>query len=123
MVRTKTLWVKDEYLQLILAGRKSVEVRVGYSNVVRLKRGDRLLLNGRHAFIIKRIVRYASFEELLAQEDAERIAPGLSADQLLRRLSAIYPEDKAALGIVALEIEPEPEGGDNTALAQSARIE
>ena len=32
-MRTKTLWIKDEYLQLILAGRKTIEVRVGYSNI------------------------------------------------------------------------------------------
>ena len=123
MVRTKTLWVKEQYLQLILAGRKTVEVRVGYSNITRLQRGDRLLLNGQHAFVVRRIARYASFEELLAQEDVEHIAPGLSADQLLPKLRAIYPEDKVTLGVVALEIEPATEGGDNAALAQSVRIE
>jgi ASC-1-like (ASCH) protein len=54
-MRTKTLWIKDEYLQMILAGRKTIEVRVG-----RLQAGDRLLLNGRHAYLIGRIGRYAN---------------------------------------------------------------
>jgi ASC-1-like (ASCH) protein len=44
----KTLWLKDEYLQQILNGRKTVEVRVAYSNVARLKPGDTLLLNDQH---------------------------------------------------------------------------
>jgi ASC-1-like (ASCH) protein len=29
-MRIKTLWIKDEYLEQILEGRKTVEVRVGY---------------------------------------------------------------------------------------------
>lgn len=106
-MRTKTLWVKDEYLQLILAGRKTVEVRVGYNNITRLQVGDQLLLNGQHPFVIRRIGHYASFEELLAHEDAASIAPDVPPGQLLEMLHAIYPPEKEALGVVALEIEPE----------------
>jgi hypothetical protein len=40
--------------------------------------GDRLLLNDRHPFVIRRIGRYASFEELLTREDAASIAPDVS---------------------------------------------
>ena len=46
-VRTKTLWIKEEYLGAILAGRKTVEVRVAYPNIARLQLDDRLLLNDR----------------------------------------------------------------------------
>jgi ASC-1-like (ASCH) protein len=106
-MRTKTLWIKDEYLQLILAGCKTVEVRVGYSNITRLQVGDRLLLNDQHPFVIRRIGRYASFKDLLAQEDAASIAPDVPSGQLLEGLRAIYPPEKEALGIVALEIEAE----------------
>ena len=59
-MHTKTLWIKDEYLQMILTGRKTIEVRVGYSNITCLQVGDRLLLNGRHAYLIGRIGRYAN---------------------------------------------------------------
>ena len=38
----KTMWIKDEYLQLILDGRKTVEIRVGYDNIKRLQPGDHL---------------------------------------------------------------------------------
>ncbi len=106
-MKTKTLWIKDEYLQQILAGRKTVEVRVAYSNLDRLDVGDRLLLNDRHPFIIRRIGRYASFDELLAHEDPTAIAPDLPAAELPGALRAIYPPDKEALGVVALEIAPE----------------
>lgn len=113
-MRTKTLWIKDEYLRLILQGRKTVEVRVGYSNITRLQVGDRLSLNDQHPFIIKRIGRYDDFEELLAHEDPTAIAPDLPPDQLLDVMRAIYMPEKEALGAVALEIEmeerQEPEG-------------
>jgi len=106
-MRTKTLWIKDEYLRLILAGRKTIEVRVAYSNIARLQAGDRLLLNDQQPFVIRRIDRYASFEEMLAHEDAASIAPDMAPDQLLEKLGAIYPPAKESLGVVALEIESE----------------
>ncbi len=109
---TKTLWIKDEYLQHILSGRKTIEVRVAYSNLTRLRPGDHLLLNGAHPFVIRRITRYATFEELLAHENPLAIAPALSPEELLPALRAIYPPDKEALGALALEIAPEQETTD-----------
>ena len=102
----KTLWIKDEHLAQILAGHKSVEVRVGYSNITRLKAGDSLSLNDKHHYVIRRIGRYANFQELLTHEEADSIAPGIPPDELLRRMRAIYPPEKEALGAVALEIHP-----------------
>ena len=106
-MRTKTLWIRDEYLALILEGRKTVEVRVAYANIARLAPGDRLLLNGSHPFVIRRIGRYADFDELLRNEDPTSIAPDLSPDALLPALRALYPPDRESLGAVALQIEPE----------------
>ncbi len=105
----KTLWIKEEYLQQILAGRKTIEVRVGYSSIRKLKVGDILLLNDQHRYIIQRIGSYASFEEL-ENEDPAQIAPDLPADQLLLAIRSIYPPEKEALGVIALEIAPESIG-------------
>jgi ASC-1-like (ASCH) protein len=106
-VRTKTLWIRDEHLAEILSGRKTVEVRVAYSNIARLQPGDRLLLNDRHPFAIRRVGRYADFDGLLANEDPAAIAPGLTSEELLATLRSLYPSEKEALGVVALEIERE----------------
>ena len=105
-MRTKTLWIKDEYLSTILSGRKTVEVRVAYSNIARLEAGDFLVLNGRYRFVIRRIGRYGSFSDLLASEDAAAIAPGMLREDLLSALRHLYPPEKEALGVVALEIIP-----------------
>ena len=108
MSRLKTLWVKDEYLQQILVGRKTVEVRVAYSNITRLEPGDVLWLNERHRYVLTAIRRYQDFAALVAAENPTAIAPDLAdREALLAACRAIYPPDKEALGVVALEIAPE----------------
>ena len=104
--RPKVLWVREPYLSLILSGRKTIEVRVGYENIRRLQPGDWLKLNDRHLATIQRVGRHANFEELLACEDAAAIAPDLAPHDLLGALRELYPPEKEALGVVALEIVP-----------------
>jgi len=104
--RFKVLWVREPYLSQILAGRKTIEVRVGYDNIRRLQPGDRLKLNNWHMAAVRRIGRYSSFEELLAHEDATAMAPDLSSQELLGALRELYAPDKERLGVVALEITP-----------------
>ena len=103
----KTLWIKDEYLQQILSGRKTVEVRVAYSNIARLQPGDVLLLNDQHRYVITGIRHYPNFEAMVAAEDPRTIAPNLPGrPALLEVCRAIYPPEKEALGVVAMEIVP-----------------
>lgn len=103
--RVKTLWVREEYLRHILKGDKTVEVRVGYQNIRRLRPGDVLLLNERYPFRIRAIRVYPNHEALLAHEDPRAIAPSMSLDELRETLRAIYPPEKEALGVYALELE------------------
>ena len=106
MSRTKTLWVCQPYVDQILAGQKSIEVRAGYDNIRRLQPGDRLRLNDRYLVDVVRAAHYADFEALVAAEDARAIAPDLSPGELLGALRDLYPADKEALGAVALEVAP-----------------
>jgi len=105
----KTLWIQDQYLQQILAGLKTVEARVAYPNIARLKAGDHLLLNDCYRYRIRRVATYPDFGTLLANEDPAAIAPGLPPEQLLAALHEIYPPEREALGAIALAIEPAPE--------------
>jgi ASC-1-like (ASCH) protein len=104
--RVKVLWLRQEPLRDILAGRKTVEVRAGYSNIRRLCPGQLLRLNDQYLYRLRRISLYADFEELLAHEDPLRIAPLMLPSELLAALRALYPAEKEALGAAALEIEP-----------------
>jgi HAD superfamily hydrolase (TIGR01549 family) len=103
-IRAKALWIRQPYLSQILDGRKTVEVRVGYDNILRLKPGDRLKLNDQYLVTVRRVGLYADFEELLAHEDPVAIAPDQSSDELLGSLRRIYSPEKEALGTVALEL-------------------
>ena len=106
--RTKVLWIKEEYLQHILSGRKTVEVRVAYPNIARLQPGDILLLNGRHRYRITAIRHYPDFATMVAVEDPAAIAPQLAdRSALLDACRTLYPPEKEQLGVIALEIAPE----------------
>ena len=107
MSRTKTLWIKEEFLHLILTGQKTVEVRVGYDNIRRLQPGDILLLNEQHPYEIVDIRHYPDFAAMVTAEKPEAIVSGMSSpERLLEACRAIYPPEKEALGVVALEIKP-----------------
>jgi ASC-1-like (ASCH) protein len=105
-MREKLLWIRPKYLEWILSGRKTVEVRVAYPNILRLELGDILVLNELHRYRINRIMPYPDFETLLAAEDPAAIAPDLPPEEILSVLRRLYPPEKEALGAVALEIEP-----------------
>ena len=56
--------------------------------------------------MVAAIRRYADFEAMVAAEDLTTIAPDLpDREALLAACRAIYPPEKEALGVVALEIE------------------
>ncbi len=105
MPREKVLWIREPYLEQIQSGRKTVEIRVAYSNIARLEVGDILRLNDRVRVRIRRIGRYADFEGMLRCEDPASIAPDLPPGALLSALRELYPSEKEALGVVALEVE------------------
>jgi ASC-1-like (ASCH) protein len=105
-MREKLLWIRPKYLEWVLSGRKTVEVRVAYPNILRLEVGDVLVLNELHRYRITRITRYPDFSALLAAEDAGAIAPDLPTDEVVPVLRRLYPPEKEKLGAVALEIEP-----------------
>jgi ASC-1-like (ASCH) protein len=107
MEHTKTLWIKEEFLRLILAGQKTVEIRVGYQNIRRLQAGDMLLLNEQYLYEIVDIRHYPNFAAMVAAEKTDTIAPHIIDPQaLLEACRAIYPPEKEALGVIALEIKP-----------------
>lgn len=101
----KALFIKKKFLDLILANKKSVEVRVCYPFLKSLKTGDMVLFNRQCPFRIKRISKYKNFRELLESEDPEKIHPGKTKKELLEELKQLYPPEKEALGVIAIKIE------------------
>jgi len=99
--------VKQHFLDLIRSGKKTLEVRVGYSSIRTIRAGDsiRLMSRDQSEIIEVRDVReYSSFREMLAQEDATKIAPELAPGEVLSLLKRIYPQDRESLGVIVLDI-------------------
>ncbi|MHB9032555.1 MAG: ASCH domain-containing protein [Anaerolineae bacterium] len=105
-MQVKVLWIREEPLSEILAGRKTVEVRVGYSNILRLQAGQLIRLNDQYLYRLKRVAVYPDFEALLRHEDPALIAPEIPPAELAAAIRRLYPPEKEALGAVALELEP-----------------
>ena len=108
-VPMRKMRIKKPYFDGIMSGRKTLEVRIGYSSIKRLKEGQPLQLENGHAFGIVRIksIRiYDTFADMLAAESWQQIVPrAKSKEEALRLLHKIYPPHKERLGVHVIEIE------------------
>jgi ASC-1-like (ASCH) protein len=85
-----------------------VIVCVQYPNLRRLAADDyiRFVCGPDDALTrVKRVARYASFEDLPDAEGPEKVNPASPRDQQLANIRRIYGPEKEALGVLAIEIE------------------
>jgi ASC-1-like (ASCH) protein len=107
-VRAREMNLYRRYFDLVADGSKTIEVRVQYPNLRRLKAGDYIrFICGRDDALtqVKRVSRYSSFEQLLDTEGPEKVNPTSPRDQQLANIRRIYGPEKEALGVLAIEIE------------------
>lgn len=106
MRKTRLMWVKKKFFDLILSGEKTLEVRVLYPNLRSIRKGELVNLNNQATIRIKDVRRYSTFEEMLSKEEASRIVPGSNREEVLKLLKSLYPPHKEQLGVLVLEVEP-----------------
>lgn len=106
MQRNHSLRIKKQYYHLIDTGKKTLEVRVGYPQILKIKKGDTVTFDdySKQPFDVVRVTRYEDFPEMLDTEDSQKIIPGVSKYKALEMLQEIYPEDKEALGVYVIEL-------------------
>lgn len=101
--------IKRPYYDAIMSGRKTLEVRIGYNSIKRLKEGQPLQLENGHAsgvVRIKSIRIYDTFADMLATEPWREIVPqAKSKEEALRLLHKIYPPHKERLGVHVIEVQ------------------
>ncbi len=102
--------IRAPYLRLIASGVKTVEIRVGYPRMRKIRPGDTLtFISGdeRAPTRVKRVTEYPSFDSMLASEDPRSIGGDLGENpaELLTVIRGIYPPDKERLGVLAIEVE------------------
>ncbi len=108
--RRKDMNLKRPYFRLVTDGTKTIEVRVAYEGMKSIRPGWEILFHSGDEECLTRVrdVRtYGSFEEMLDNEDMRAIGGelGESREDLLRAIRDIYPSEKEALGVLAIEIE------------------
>ncbi|MFI6493751.1 methyltransferase domain-containing protein [Streptomyces sp. NPDC050564] len=101
------------YYGQVESGRKTVEVRVATPKKAAVAAGDAIVFHDRDSgreldIVVRRVTRYASFEDLLNAEDPSHIDPDASREELFVTLRSIYPPDKEALGPLAFEFDHRP---------------
>lgn len=93
----RDIQIRKEYLNLIIDGIKTVEVRVGYPSMRRITAGQLLrFVSGDQTFLtrVTAVREYGTFADMLDHQD---------------------PPDKEALGVLAIHIRPEPDQGNGLA--------
>lgn len=104
----KTMRVKRQYFNAIMAGTKPLEVRVGYDNIKRIEKGQHIRLESArdHGVVEVSDVRvYKTFAEMLEHESAGHIAPdNPTSASALRVLQGIYPKSKEDLGVYVFQL-------------------
>lgn len=108
-VPIRKMRIKKPYFDGIMSGRKTLEVRIGYNSIKRLKEGQLLQLENGHAsgvVRIKSIRIYSKFADMLATEPWQQIVPQAESErEALRLLHKVYPPHKERLGVHVIEIE------------------
>lgn len=103
--RIKNLWVKKEFLHLIVSGEKTLEARALLPVFESIKKSDLINLNEQVLIRVKNIRIYSDFEKMLEYEEPSKIWPRHDKNQVLKLLRRIYSSDKEKLGALVLEIE------------------
>jgi ASC-1-like (ASCH) protein len=100
--------IYKQYFDLIASGEKTVEVRVAYDSMKRVKVGDLLNFTCEGEECLTRVVRighYRTFKEMLGAEGMAAVNPQATEAEQLRAIQEIYPPHKEALGVITFEIE------------------
>ena len=106
MSRNHNWRIKRNYYNLIDKGIKTLEVRVGYSDIKKVQKGDTITFTdySKTKFEVVRVTRYDDFPEMLDNEDSTKAIPGVTKYKALEMYQEIYPEEKEALGVYVFEL-------------------
>jgi ASC-1-like (ASCH) protein len=105
----RVIRIKKRFLDQVKAGRKTLELRVGYPNILSIQPGQCMrMLSGTEEQVVtvNDVRKYTSHAAMFGAEDCTRIVPDVtSRTDMMRLLQKVYPPDKKKLGVVILDIE------------------
>jgi len=95
------------YFDMIEKGEKTIEVRVGYARMRRIKEGDTIRFFTKGSSCDSKVIRvteYSTFEEMMAAEEPAKINPHEDAESQLKAIRGIFPPEKEKLGVLVFEL-------------------
>jgi ASC-1-like (ASCH) protein len=98
-----------QYFKFIESGRKTIEVRVGYSFIRNIQVGDHIRFKSRNLTCEVEVVRkteYPSAAILMEKEDSAKVNHTRTQEQQIHDINSIYPPQKQKLGVFAIEFKP-----------------
>lgn len=101
------LHMRSNFFDQVVAGQKTLIVRVNDSTVQGLQANDIVELKAHNRSRDVRILgirTYHNFEDMLRSENSSRILPGANKQQTLALLRNMYPPDQERLGVYMLEV-------------------
>ena len=106
---THKMKLQQHSFDLIVKGRKRIEVRLNDAKRKALAIGDVIEFRSGDHFVFARVSGlscYSSFVELLKWEPIALIDPTTTPAEQLSALRTLYPAEREALGALAITIEP-----------------
>ncbi len=100
--------MKKRFFDLVIKGKKKLEVRVGYRHIKTIQIGELINLsthNESQIIKIKDVRIYSSIKEMTERENVGFIVHGMNKEEIFRLLKEIYPPHKEKLGVYVFEIE------------------
>lgn len=100
------LSMAKELFDLVDKEIKTLDVRAGYAQIKKIKKGDTIeYFNGNMVkFKVVRIAIYKDIEEMIEKEDHTLILPKKTKNQVFNNLRKVYVEEKERLGIYVFEL-------------------
>lgn len=95
------------FYDMIEKGEKTIEIRVGYSGMRKIKAGDtiRFLTKGKSCDRkVLRVTEYRTFDEMMKAENPKAINPHATAEEQLKEIKSIFPPSKEKLGVLVFEL-------------------
>jgi ASC-1-like (ASCH) protein len=105
-----TLFLKKQFFDLVVLGQKTIEVRLAYPSLSKIKAGVNLVFlcgNESQEVEVLRRAEYSTFEEMLETEDFKKMNPArTSKEEQLGSIRKIYSQEKEKrFGVVIFEIQ------------------
>ncbi|RGD56734.1 ASCH domain-containing protein [Kitasatospora xanthocidica] len=108
----RVIRIRRPSLDLIAAGTKTIEVRVGYPSMRRIHPGQTLVFESGDTHcrtLVTGVTEYPDFDAMLDTEDPEAIgSEGMSRTELLTACREIHPPEKEQLGVLAIHLRLTP---------------